>query len=689
MRTEFQDFAADRYQLRADDIVAGRAKHPSRARVAAGEGQSCNADSAATSHRRVQSRSQCRGQQITNSHPAADGRDPLGGVHGDTLKISEIDLKGSIGHAEPCIAMAAATDRDGDGMALGKGHAAAHVLEICAAHHRKRATVIGLARNGLTLWCSLRNALDIPDEEKPVTFRKTVSTDNPGQPLLMPGLLGTLRAPLVAGIDHADVVARIEGESGWSARFIFMTLMSAGIAVLGLLLSSPAVVIGAMLISPLMSPILGLGFGLATFDFAEVRRSSIALAGGAALAVLFAALIVLASPLKAPTAEILARTRPNLFDLLVALFAALAGTFAIIRGRGETIVGVAIATALMPPLAVVGYGLATGNMPIFIGSFELFATNFVAIALTATAMARFFGFGHALSVHQSRMQTLLLIFAFVVLAVPLGFALRQIASEAVTVNQVRALLMERFGAQARISQLDVDFARDPLVVRAVVIAPRAQQISNADLRAALRAKLARPISLQLDRVLLAPGADALASQRAENEKAQAANAAEQDASEIARLVALAAGTSLNRVTLDRDHQRATATATPLPGAGLAAYRALEARAAAAADGWDIDIVPPFAALPPVRFADSIDVLDDHARAAVELAAWAARRWNAPALIVPGLPANGIIQVRPKLDERRALAIAAVLKAQNIAAVTAPPQGQIINLRVAPSILDQP
>lgn len=84
-------------------------------------------------------------------------------------------------------------------------------------------------------------------------------------------LIAGLRAPLVAGIDHASVLARIEDESGWSARFIFMTLMSAGIAVLGLLLSSPAVVIGAMLISPLMSPILGLGFGLATFDFAEVR----------------------------------------------------------------------------------------------------------------------------------------------------------------------------------------------------------------------------------------------------------------------------------------------------------------------------------------------------------------------------------------------------------------------------------
>ena len=414
-----------------------------------------------------------------------------------------------------------------------------------------------------------------------------------------------------------------------------------------------------------------------------------ALAGGTALAILLTALIVLASPLKAPTAEILARTRPNLFDLLVALFAALAGTFAIIRGRGETIVGVAIATALMPPLAVVGYGLATWNMPVLVGSLELFATNFVAIALTATALARFYGFGHALSVRQSVMQTLVLIAAFVVLAVPLGFALRQIAGEAVAVNQVRTLLTERFGTQSRISQLDVDFAREPLVVRAVVIAPRTKQISNAELRTALAAKLDRPISLQLDRVLLAPGADALAAQRAEVEKAQAANAAEQDAAEIARLVALAAGTTPLRVTLDRDHQRATATATALPGAGLAAYRALEARAAAAAAGWDIVIVPPFTALPPLRFANNVDVPDDRAHAAVDLAAWAAQRWNAPALIVPGLPPRGMATAHPKLDERRALAIAALLKARNIASVAAPPQGQLVTLSVASSGFDQP
>ena len=215
------------------------------------------------------------------------------------------------------------------------------------------------------------------------------------------GLWMWWRHAITEGVDHQAVMTHIVEESGWSPRYAFMILMSGGIAVLGLLLSSPAVVIGAMLISPLMNPILGFGFSLAMFDFREARRSLTALAIGSILAVAFTAWIVLLSPLKEATDEILSRTRPNLFDLLVALFAALAGAFAIIRGRGATIVGVAIATALMPPLAVVGYGLATWNMPVLGGALALFVTNFVTIALSATIMARLYGFGRALSRHQT------------------------------------------------------------------------------------------------------------------------------------------------------------------------------------------------------------------------------------------------------------------------------------------------
>lgn len=487
------------------------------------------------------------------------------------------------------------------------------------------------------------------------------------------------RRAVVGSVDHAEVKTRIEEESGWSPRYAFMITMSAGIAVLGLLLSSPAVVIGAMLISPLMSPILGLGFALALFDLAEARRALIALAIGTALAVAFTALLVLLSPLKAPTAEILARTRPNLFDLLVALFAALAGSFAVIRGKGETIVGVAIATALMPPLAVVGYGLATWNMPVLGGAFALFVTNFITIALSATVMARFYGFGHRLSSQQSWAQTIVLLLVFVAMAIPLGFSLSRIAGEAVMATQVRAFLSDRFGEKARVTQLDIDFDSDPLLVRSVVIAPRASAIANAPLQKALSDRLGRPVSLQVDQVLLDPGAGTIEAQRAEIQRALTATAAENaEAQRIATLMAIGAGVAPDDVTIDRDHHRATARASALPGATSATYRALEERLADSARDWQIILVPPFGGFPQIRFSGASDGLDDAAREAVLLSAWEAKRWNIAVLAVPGLPEDAE-PARPNLIQRRALAIAALLRTRNVGAVPAPAAGSVFAL----------
>jgi len=490
------------------------------------------------------------------------------------------------------------------------------------------------------------------------------------------------RRAVVGSVHHGEVVERIRDESGWSPRYAFMTTMSAGIAVLGLLLSSPAVVIGAMLISPLMGPILGLGFSLALFDFREARRSLTALVFGSFAAVAFTALIVIASPLKAPTAEILARTRPNLFDLLVALFAALAGTFAIIRGRGETIVGVAIATALMPPLAVVGFGLATWNMPVLAGSFALFVTNLLTIALAATVMARFYGFGHFLSSQQSWTQTIVLTIVFVGMSIPLGLSLSRIASETVTASQVRSFLGDRFGAQARVTQLDIAFDRDPISIRSVVIAPRTAARDSTALQKALAARLGRPVRLQVDQILLDPGASATDAQRAELQQASAATAAEDaEVRALASLVALGAGVTADAVTIDREHHRMTATAITLPGATGATYRALEQRMAAAAPGWEIRIVPPLSRFPTIGFAPDADTLDDPGKQSVQLSIWEAMRWNIPALAIPGLPA-GPAPEKPSLAARRALAVAALVRAQGIQTVGVPAAGDSFALSAA-------
>ena len=488
------------------------------------------------------------------------------------------------------------------------------------------------------------------------------------------------RETLVGSVDHQRVIAKVIDDSIWSPRYAFMTMMSAGIAVLGLLLSSPAVIIGAMLISPLMGPILGLGFSLALFDWAEMRRSLIALTVGAGAAVLFTAMIVAASPLQGTTAEILARTRPNLFDLLVAIFSALAGSYAIIRGRGETIVGVAIATALMPPLAVVGYGLATWNPPVLAGSAALFVTNLVAIALSATVMARLYGFGHSLSRRQTWLQTAMLLLVLGAMTVPLGLSLGRIAREAVVTQQVRAFLSARFGEDARVTQLDIDFAAKPMLIRSVVIAPRDKAAPAAALGRALQERLGQPVTLNLDQLLLDPAASSLEQERAALAQAGRADTARSsDGTRMAELVAVAAGTPASAVTLDVARRRATAMAAPLPGAGLASYKALEDRLNGTADGWTVQLVPPLQPLPLIEFGPGSEALGDEQADEVDLAAWAARRWNASAIIVPGGDAGTTPDART-LRQRRAAAVANRLQAAGIRALPGPAYGASLVLR---------
>jgi hypothetical protein len=299
----------------------------------------------------------------------------------------------------------------------------------------------------------------------------------------------------------------------------------------------------------------------------------------------------------------------------------------------------------------------------------------MTIALSATIMARVYGFGHHLSERQTWTQTVVLVLVFITMSVPLALSLSRIARETLAASQVRSFLSESFGANARVTELEVDFDRTPAAVRSVVIAPRAGAKDSRVLEAELAKRLGRVIKLQLDQVLLDPSAGVIDTQRAELRRASDIAAAEDAAAQrVAQLVALAAGVPADAVTLDREHRRASATAVPLPGAAPQTYRALEARATREANGWEVMIIPPLQALPTISFADNVDELDRDAREAVLLSAWEARRWNIPALQVPGLP-EGDAPERPSLSQRRALTIAALLREQGVQALPAPAAGQ--------------
>ncbi len=450
----------------------------------------------------------------------------------------------------------------------------------------------------------------------------------PAQPVTPQGAFVQLRAwwrvHVIGGVDQAEVIARRREEGRLSEHYLFMTAMSGGIAILGLLLSSPAVVIGAMLLSPLMGPIMGLGFALAIGDPEWMRRSLRTLAVGGGLAVLLCACLVFVSPIQTVTPEIAARTRPNLFDLFVALFSGLAGSYAMIRGREGAIVGVAIATALMPPLAVVGFGVATWNWTVFSGALLLFVTNLITIALTAFGMAKLYGFDNALSARNTMFQNIALLTVFIGLAVPLGFSLNRIAWEANAQRIVRAEIREQFDARSQLEIFEIDFGAAPVEVHAVVFTPELRPGIEGAIEQKLAERLAEPIALDL--VQYEVGTNEAAAERAQLASARTREEREATAriEALAGRMALAAGVSTGEVLVDPRRRRALVRARPLEGASLATYRALEARIAAGEPEWRVEVIPPPGPLSQaITFSDGAP--SEAGRAALALTGWAAQR----------------------------------------------------------------
>lgn len=162
------------------------------------------------------------------------------------------------------------------------------------------------------------------------------------------------------------------------------------IASVGLNVNSTAVIIGAMLISPLMGPIVGAGFALGIYDFNLLQRSLKNLLNATVVSLTFSALYFLISPFKDVQSELLARTSPNIYDILIAFFGGVVGVIAVTRvEKGNPIPGVAIATALMPPLCTAGYGLATLQWQFFFGAFYLYCINCVFIGVATFVIIKY------------------------------------------------------------------------------------------------------------------------------------------------------------------------------------------------------------------------------------------------------------------------------------------------------------
>lgn len=238
--------------------------------------------------------------------------------------------------------------------------------------------------------------------------------------------------------DFDTVHETIEKGIVFKGTNLWILMFAIVVASVGLNMNSTAVIIGAMLISPLMGPINGLGYGLATYDFDLFRRSLKHYVFAVGVSLLTSALYFLVTPVNTAHSELLSRTSPTFYDVVIALFGGLAGIVAISsKLKGNVIPGVAIATALMPPICTAGYGLATLQFHYFFGALYLFTINTVFIAVAALFVCQYLKFPFRSIIdpnRKKRVNQLITIILLVTIVPSVYFAYLMIKNEEFTQN---------------------------------------------------------------------------------------------------------------------------------------------------------------------------------------------------------------------------------------------------------------
>jgi len=319
--------------------------------------------------------------------------------------------------------------------------------------------------------------------------------------------------------DHAEswdeLTERVRELSTPSGAFFLLVTLSTTIAAYGLLSNSTAVVIGAMLVAPLMGPIFGIALGLASGDTALLGRAVGAELKGMALSVGLALAIGLVPNHPEFANEILSRTHPTVYDVIVAVASGLAGAFALADRRvSPALPGVAIATAIVPPLATVGLCLSAGRVDLAGGAFLLFLANLLAIEAVAAAYFTWVGMRRGHLHEQARLGEFVAHFGVsVVLLVAVGAFLTRTLLAGIASDRRRDQIRRTLGEELRITQgarltdLTLDTEGDSLRVFAVVMTP--QEVTPpqvARMETAVRAAVHMPVRLVV-RSLISRDAD--------------------------------------------------------------------------------------------------------------------------------------------------------------------------------------
>ncbi|HNZ38887.1 MAG TPA: DUF389 domain-containing protein [Candidatus Latescibacteria bacterium] len=256
------------------------------------------------------------------------------------------------------------------------------------------------------------------------------------------------------GTDYEGSIEQVRADVEFRSGHVWALIFAIMIASVGLNVNSTAVIIGAMLISPLMGPIVGAGFAIATSDIPLLKRSLRNLLLATSIAIVSSFIYFAISPLDAAQSELLARTRPTLYDVLIATCGGAAGVVAVTRktNKGNVIPGVAIATALMPPLCTAGFGLANGHGWFFIGALHLYLINALFICLATIAFARMMRFPKVAEIdraHRNRVRNIIGGLT-VAIAIPSGITAWSVIQEARFTQRAQQFIAENLAFEDRV-----------------------------------------------------------------------------------------------------------------------------------------------------------------------------------------------------------------------------------------------
>ena len=281
--------------------------------------------------------------------------------------------------------------------------------------------------------------------------------------------------PTLTVRERAEVYAEMAAEGRADVDFYTLISLSSAIAIFGLLLDSSAVIIGAMLVAPLMSPILALAQGVVQGNPHLIQRAGASTFKGTAVAIGVSTMMTLLLPGVEPTREILARVSPNLLDLGVALAAGAAAAYAVSRKSvAAALPGVAISVALVPPLCVVGYGLGTSQFDIAGGALLLYLTNLGGIVLVGVVIFLMVGFRPTRAERgaKARQATFVAVAGLLLVAVPLAVTTFNIAREQSLRSEIHHLLGELDGKVFGINRYSIEEERGRFIVTGTVYAYR-------------------------------------------------------------------------------------------------------------------------------------------------------------------------------------------------------------------------